>query len=87
MEIKGEGLMKKIIFGAALLVSGALGVAFSMLSVAVCTEALGTITINDSSDILAYLGWYKMTPIFICFVLMALFGIAICVKEAYFGKK
>lgn len=77
--------MKKIIFGAALLVSGALGVAFSMLSVAVCTEALGTI--NDSSDILAYLGWYKMTPIFICFVLMVLFGIAICVKEAYFGKK
>jgi L-lactate permease len=85
LEIKGDGLMKKIIFGAALLVSGALGVAFSMLSVAVCTEALGTI--NDSSDILAYLGWYKMTPIFICFVLMALFGIAICVKEAYFGKK
>lgn len=76
--------MKKIVFGVALLVSGVVGVAFSMLSVATCTEALGTI--NDSSNMFAYLGWYGMTPIFICFVLMALSGIAICIKEIYFSN-
>lgn len=76
--------MKKMIFGVALLVSGVVGVAFSMLSVAICAQALGTI--NDSSNMFAYLGWYGMTPIFICFLLMGLSGIAICLKEAYFSN-
>lgn len=77
--------MKKMVFGATLLASGVIGVAFSMLSVAICTGALGTV--NDSSNMLAYLNWYGMTPIFTCFVLMGLAGIAICVKEAYFSTQ
>lgn len=76
--------MKKMVFGIALLASGVVGVAFSMLSVVISTEALGTI--NDSSNMFAYLGWYGMIPIFICFVLMSLSGIAICIKEAYFSN-
>ena len=76
--------MKKIVFGVALLISGVIGIAFSMLSVATCTEALGTI--NNNSNMFAYLNWYGMTPIFICFILMVLSGIAICIKEAFFSN-
>jgi len=76
--------MKKMILGVSLLIGGIIGIAFSMLSVAVSCQALGTV--NDSSSMFAYLGWFGMTPLFVLFVILSVLGIAICVKEAYFSK-
>ena len=76
--------MKKMILGVSFLIGGVIGIASSMLTVAISCPALGTV--NDSSSMFAYLNWFGMTPLFICFVILSVIGIAICVKEAYFTK-
>jgi len=76
--------MKKMILGVSLLLGGIIGIAASMLTVAISCQALGTV--NDSSSMFAYLGWFGMNPLFVCFVILSAIGIAICVKEAYFSK-
>ena len=76
--------MKKMVLGVSFLIGGIIGIAASMLSVAISCQALGTV--NDSSSMFAYLGWFGMTPFFICFIILSMIGITICIKEAYFSR-
>ena len=67
--------MKKIIFSGFCMLTSVIGIMGMIFVTLHGNKIYGPI--NGSADILTYLNWYRVTPLYITFCLLCIFGLSI----------